>query len=100
MANVRKKKSHPFPNDLEVHTIDELAYMSSDELESVYNHLLFMRDELKSAGRDLYWVEVEIAYALREFDIRNIRRECHAEWLRSLDGEDVVIESEEDTRAA
>lgn len=83
MANVKKKKNRPYPAELTMRTIDDYAYMQSEDLLAVLDDLKTLESSFWKNGKDVYWVEVELAHVLREMEIRQHRRDAHEKWLEN-----------------
>lgn len=82
MANTKKRKSHLFPAELTTRTIDEYAYMQSEDLLAVLDDLKSLESSFRKGGRDVYWIEVELAHVIRELEIRQLRRDAHELWMK------------------
>ena len=67
---------------VELHTIDQLAAMSDNELYNKLEGLNSYRNKALSEGYNPYYVEQEICYFRREEEIRNNRVDAHERWLK------------------
>lgn len=86
----KRKMRKLLKSEVRLHTIDQLAWMSDDDLMGLYMGLSRDRDNVNSIrGKDVTPIEVELCYVQRELDIRNTRRRTHAQWLAKLGAEGV-----------
>ena len=78
-------------SEVRLHTIDQLAWMSDDDLMNLHTTLERDREHvLPMRGKDVTPIEIEICYVQRELDIRNSRQQAHAKWLANLVAEGFV----------
>jgi hypothetical protein len=66
--------------EVQLCTIDQLAWMSDDELIDLMLNLEKSRERAVSRGNDSRNVEIELCYSQREWDIRKARQAAHAVW--------------------
>ena len=82
---------------IDVVSSDEISLMSDFELERHVGKLNAMRhDELHSRSyHRRSMIEVEIAYAQREIQIRLDRYDAHATYITLLQGDELVLNKDE-----
>ena len=68
----------------EIITTDEIGYMTEDALRDRNNRLEMERNQLVASGKNSYLWEVELAYIQREQNIRRVRSEFHAEYVKKF----------------
>lgn len=83
------KKNKNFNKDFasespEIYNTDDIGYMPDEAINDRANRLESERNRLVSMGKDPYLWEVEIAYLRREQQVRHVRAECHAEFLKKF----------------
>lgn len=84
-VNKMRKSARP---EMKMYTMDQLAWMTDDDLVSLMMHLDREREQQAVArGRNPYQWEVELSYVLREIDIRHARKAAHVKWLQSMGAE-------------
>jgi len=88
-TNVSKKNFRKSP--IEIRTIDELAILTDEELST---RMSFIYEDMDRRGIDRFsyeskpW-EIELAYVVREFEIRSTRKTAHRFYLDRLRTEDI-----------
>lgn len=71
--------------EVRMNSIDQLAWMSDDDLTGLLMDLVRDRDNVLGVrGKDPLPLEVEICYVQREMEIRSDRRRAHLQWLANL----------------
>jgi hypothetical protein len=84
-TNVNNVNSHSrFGIQLPVMTsMDDLAYMSEDELSQHHDQLLSEKENVARYDLDVRPWEIELCYAQRELKIRTTRRAAHDRFVRT-----------------
>ena len=87
MSKKNKVFNKDFGNEApEVYNMDDIGYMADEAIHDRTNRLENERNRLMSMGKDAYFWEVELAYLQRERQVRQVRSERHAEFLKKFSG--------------
>jgi hypothetical protein len=87
----KNKRSHHDSNNFSncpvdrplVVDMDTLAYATDEELREREKMLSYDKDVVIRSGFDPYHWEVELAYVLREQNVREVRRIFHEKYVRN-----------------
>jgi hypothetical protein len=84
MAKKNKKSYNQFSADSTPNVVDmeSLSYASDDELKERKAYMLNMKEQTTFANVDTYLWEVELAYIVREIDIRSVRIAMHEKYTK------------------
>lgn len=80
-------------HDPDILNMDDISYVSDDELFSKLSSYEATRGKMIAKGQDPYLWEIEIAYLRREVQIRRARRESHDRYMAEQARESTVDES-------
>ena len=85
VSNVSDYERPVYPIPLpDVANMDDLAYVSDDELAARHTGLDADRNKIINHHFDPIAWEIELAYVKRELAMRRIRREAHDVWTREM----------------
>lgn len=68
----------------EINNVDDIDYMSDENIYDRMNRLDYEKNQLFSSGRDPIPWEIELAYFQREQSIRQIRAAAHVEYMNKF----------------